>query len=257
MEKYFYLTATPESLLVSHLAPFDFGNYLAVGTKKNIRGQVIFFELDPEKIPGLPEDYIKKKLVPYSSGEPKRSVYLSIYRVLEKVPLEAFKNLYLVSDDGQVLEIVKGKYASGPSTISHLYQEYIPTTTRVASKLTPPEFIRFLTDPSRPVSAPKLLFAELKLNELATNPYASLNNLPYPNPDHLRDCLIRLNESKGRSTKTVLRMMKGDIAYRTIKDGFFVGEGEKMLFYPFPSDEKLEDQYYTWWRSALIPHFYA
>jgi hypothetical protein len=101
------------------------------------------------------------------------------------------------------------------------------------------------------------MFAELQLNELATNPHASLNTLPYPNPDHLRDCLIRLNESKGRSTKTVLRMMRGELAYRTIKDGFFVGERERMLFYPFPAIEELENQYFSWWRSALVPHYYA
>lgn len=257
MEKYFYLVVTPESLLVSHLAPFDFGNYMAVGTKKNTRGQVIFFELDAALIPDLPADYIEKKLVPYATGEPKRSVYLSIYRVLEKIPLAAFKDLYLVSDDGQVLEIAQAPYPGGDTNLTHLYQQFIPTSTRVASKLTPPEFVKFLTDLSRPVSAPKLMFAELLLNELATNPYAPLNNLPYPNSDHLRDCLIRLNESKGRSTKTVLRMLKGEIAYRTLKDGFFVGEQDKMLYYPFPDAETLESQYYTWWRSALVPHYYA
>ncbi len=257
MKKYYYLVVTPESLLVSHLSPFDFGNYMAVGTKKNMRGQVIFFEVDPSRIPGLPYDYVEKRVVPYSSGEPKRSVYLSIYRVLERIPLEALRNLYLVSDDGLVLEIAPGPFITGPKTESHLYQQFIPTTTRVASKLTPPEFVQFLTDTQRPVSSPKVLFAELHLNELATNPYAPLNTLPYPNPDHLRDCLIRLNESTDRNTKTVFRMLKGDIAYRTIKEGFFAGEGESFLFYPFPSPEQLEGEYYAWWKSALIPHFFA
>jgi len=255
MEKYFYLVATPESLLASHLSPFDFGNYLAVGTKKQTRGQVIFFEVDPAKIPGLPWDHVEKKLVPYENGQPKRSVYLSIYRVLENVPLDALKNLYLVSDEGLVLEIAEGNYESNDLVDTHLYQQFIPGTTRVASKLSPPEYVKFLTDTTHPVSAPKVFFAELLLNELAVNPYAPLNNLPYANPDHLRDCLIKLAESEERTTKTVLRSMRGQLAYRTIKDGFFVGEGDRMRFYPFPSIEKLENEYFTWWRSALIPHF--
>lgn len=255
MEKYFYLVATPESLLASHLSPFDFGNYLAVGTKKQTRGQVIFFEVNPEKVPDLPWEYVDKKLVPYENGQPKRSVYLSIYRVLEKVPLEALKNLYLVSDEGLVLEIAEGEYSPDESVDTHLYQQFIPCTTRVASKLTPHEFIRFLTDTSRPVSAPKIFFAELLLNELASNPYAPLSNLPYANPDHLRECLIRLAESGERTTKTVLRSMRRELAYRTIKDGFFVGEKEKMKFYPFPDINRLENEYFTWWRSALIPHY--
>lgn len=255
MEKYFYLVVTPESLLASHLSPFDFGNYMAVGTKKRTRGQVIFFEVDPFGIPDLPWDYVEKKLVPYDNGQPKRSVYLSIYRVLEKIPVEALKNLYLVSDEGLVLELSPAEYTPDSSSDTHLYQQFIPGTTRVASKLSPPEFVKFLTDVTRPVSAPKIFFAELLLNELASNPYASLNNLPYPNPDHLRDCLIKLAESEERTTKTVLRYLRGEMAYRTIRDGFFVGAGENMKFYPFPSIERLENEYFTWWRSALIPHY--
>ncbi|MFZ5430937.1 MAG: hypothetical protein ACOZDD_11950 [Bacteroidota bacterium] len=255
MDNFFYLVATPESLLASHLPPFEFGNYLAVGTKKQTRGQVIFFEVDSSLVPGLPWNHIHRKLVPYENGQPKRSVYLSIYRALESVPLEALKSLYLVSDEGLVLEIPEGKYESGDSPETHLYQQFVPGTTRVASKLSPPEFVKFLTDTSHPVSAPKVFFAELLLNELASNPYAPLNNLPYANPDHLRDCLIKLTESKERTTKTVLRSMRRELAYRTIRDGFFIGEQERMKFYPFPSVERLENEYFSWWRSALIPHF--
>lgn len=101
------------------------------------------------------------------------------------------------------------------------------------------------------------MFAELLLNELATNPYAPLNNLPYPNPDHLRDCLIRLNESKGRSTKTVLRMLRVKSPTGPLRMASSLGEQDKMLYYPFPDAETLESQYYTWWRSALVPHYYA
>ena len=60
MKKYFYLVATPESLLVSHLVPFDFGNYLAVGTKKQTRGQAVFFEIDPEQPTTCPGVISKK-----------------------------------------------------------------------------------------------------------------------------------------------------------------------------------------------------
>jgi hypothetical protein len=43
MKKYYYLVITPESLIASHLGPFDFGNYLSVGTKKtNPRAKYFF-----------------------------------------------------------------------------------------------------------------------------------------------------------------------------------------------------------------------
>jgi len=255
MDKYYYLLITPESLIGSNLPPMEFGNYLCVGTKKRIRSQNIYFELDPEKLKNLPEKYIEENLVPYADGEPKRSVYLSIYRVLEKTPLAALKNLYLATDDGKVLELKSSEYTEVESDESHLYQQFNPITTQVASKLLPNEFVEFLTDSSKPVSAPKVFFTELLLNKLANDPNAPIHNLPYANPDHLRDCLIKLNTTEGKLTKTVLRFMQGDLSYRTIKTGFFIGEKDRYLFYPFPSVEELEANHYSWWRSALTQHF--
>lgn len=255
MKKFYYLVLTPESVIASHLAPIEFGNYLSVGTQKRIHGQNIYFEIDPDKMNNLPLDYIDKHVVPYSGGEPKRSVFVSIYRALEKTPLAALKNLHLSTDDGKVLALFSSEYEEIESDEIHLYQQFNPITTRVASKLLPNEFITFLTDTKKPVSTPKIFFVELLLNELAYNPNASLSNLPYPNPDHLRECLVKLNETKGKLTKTVLRFMQGELNYRTIKSGFFVGEKERYLYYPFPSVHELESKYYSWWRSALTRHF--
>jgi hypothetical protein len=255
MKQYIYLSATPESLVASHLPPVEFGNYLAVGTKKRIRGQAIFFEVDPGKLDNLPKEYIEKRLVPYENGEPKRSLYLSIYRVLEHTPLEAFKNLFLVTDDGKVLELESGSYKPEEEDVIHLYQQFNPIRTRVASKLSPPEFINFLTDTSKPVSAPRIFLAELKLNKLSRHPDAPIHDLPYPNPDHLRECISRLITSPERQTKTVIRQFKGELSYRTVKDGFFVGDQDSFLYYPFPSVKELENMYYSWWRSALTQCF--
>ncbi|HEC44390.1 MAG TPA: hypothetical protein ENI20_16330 [Bacteroides sp.] len=255
MSQYVYLSATPESLVASQLPPTEFGNYLAVGTRKRTRGQAIFFEIDPDKMESLPRKLMDERLVPYEDGEPKRSVFLSIYRVMEQVPLEALKSLYLVTDDGKVLELKQEKYKIPAGDLIHLYQQFNPITTRVASKMNPPEFINFLTDAENMVSTPKLFIVELKLNKLAKDSYAPLYDLPYPNPDHLRECLARLKSSPERLTKTVIRQYKGEISYRTIQNGFFIGEKDKYLYFPFPSVEELEDKYYYWWRSALVQCF--
>ncbi|MCK3685039.1 hypothetical protein [Maribellus sp. YY47] len=254
MKSHYYLVATPESLIASHLGPVEFGNYLAVGTKKNLRAQSVYFEIDPAKV-NLPLDYVKEKLVPYENGEPKRSVYLSIYRVFEAIPLEALKNLYLATDDGKVLEIQATDYVAKSKKDIHLYQQYNPFSTMVASKLNPPEFIQYLTDGSRPVAVPKLFFVELQLNQLANDPTLPIQNLPYRNPAHLRECLIKLNETSQRLTKTVLRERHSELPYRTIEDGFFIGERDHYLFYPFPGQEELESTHFAWWRSALVQHF--
>lgn len=255
MNKYYYLVFTPESFIASHLKPEEFGNYLSTGTKKRTRSENIYFELDPGQMENIPHDYIDSRLVPYPDGEPKRSVYFGIYRVLENTPLKALKNLYLATDDGKVLAVKQAEYKVPQQEEIHLYQQFNPITTRVASTLSPDEFLTFLTDTTNPVSTPKLFFAELLLNELATNPNAPLHNLPYTNPDHLRDCLIKLNETKGKETKTVLRLMRNDLSYRIIKNGFYIGDSNQLLYYRFPAIEELESAYYSWWRSALTQHF--
>ena len=246
---------TPESLIASQLPPVDFGNYLATGTRKRLRGQAIFLELNPAKISDLPTDYLNQRLVPYPDGEPKRSVYLSIYRVLENIPLEAMRNLYLVTDDGKVLELKSIPFPLDKQDLIHLYQQFNPISTRVASKLSPPEFIGFLTDPKKLVSAPSIFMVELKLNKLARHPEAPIHDLPYPNPDHLKDCLSLLMLSEQRLTKTVIRQFKGELSYRTIKTGFFVGNRDDYRYFPFPSMDELEGPYYSWWRSALTQCF--
>ena len=254
MKKFYYLVGTPESIIVSHLDPFKFGNYLAVGTRKQTHGQAVFFEFDPDQTK-LHQDYINMKMKPYDDGEPKRSVYLSIYRCFENIPLRALRNLYVVTDDGKVLEISSHDYVPKVSNEIHLYQQLVPITSRVASKLSPVDFIRHLTNLNNPISAPKIFMVDLQLNELVNNPNAPLSNLPYPNPDHLRECIKTLQESPGRKTKTVLRFLRGDISYRTIHTGFFVGDHDHNLFYPFPSLKELEGKNYSWWRSALVRHF--
>ncbi len=257
METYLYFSLVPEALIASMIPPEDFGNYLAVGTKKRTRGQAMFFEVDQNfKSDFFPLDEIQKRCVPHPDGKPKHSVYLSIYRVLEHLPLDSLKDLYLATDDGRVLDIQPQKYESPETSELHLYQELCPVIPRIASSYNPLEFCKFVTDQSHPVSVPKLVFAELQLDELSKDPLkGSDNNLPYPHIDHLRDILVMLQERSEKPTKTVIRYWAGGILYRTIKNGFFVGGQNNFLYYPFPTQEELEENYFSWWRSALTVGF--
>lgn len=259
MKRYLYLLLTPESLISSMLPPEEFGNYLAVGAKKRTRGQAMFFEVDPDfessHFPNK-DQYINEKCIPHEDGTPKRSVFISIYRVLEHVPLKKLKNLYLVTDDGRVLGLEQKPYTSEDKTPLHLYQQISPVNPRITSTLDPSEFMKFVTDISRPASVPKLVFVELKLNDLANNPEkGAVNDLPYPNIDHLRDCLLSLQHEPSKKTKTNIRNFSGELLYRTCKNGFFVGDRTTMLYYPLPPQNELEEKYYTWWRSALVIGF--
>ncbi len=257
MEINLYLSIMPEALIASMLSPQEFGRYFAVGTKKRTRGQAMFFKLKQ----GFKSDYFKlndieKICTPNVDGSPKRSKYISIYRVLEHVPMDVIENLYIVTDDGRVLELHKENFVDDDNDALHLYQQLGPVKPLVASSLNPPDFCKYLTDTSKPVSVPKLAFVELILNGLANDPEnAKLDNIPYQNIDHMRGCLINLQKKPSKPNKTVVRSTQKDILYRTCKNGFFIGDIEKMHYYPMPSKEKLEGEYYAWWKSALTQGF--
>lgn len=258
MQKYLYLSLTPEALIASMLPPHEFGNYLAVGTKKRTRGQAIYFEVNPELVGDkFPMKRMEEKCVPDENGKLKRSVYLSIYRTLENLPLNSLKNLYLATDDGRVLELEQSEYKTEEEEGSlHLYQQLSPVVPRIASSLAPPEFMKLITDTTKPVSVPKLIFVDMVLNDLATDPAnGSVDNLPYKNIDHVRDCLLRIKREKDKPTKTVIRLFKGNLLYRTCKNGFFVGDQETLLFYKFPTQADLQENHYAWWRSSLTIGF--
>ncbi len=252
MKIYLYLSLIPEALIASMLPPEKFGAYFAVGTRKRTHGEAIFFEVDS----ALKSDYFKlddlhKRCVPHPDGQPKRSVYISIYRVLEHVPLKSLKDLYLVTLDGRVLQLAKASASTPISNDLHLYQEIAPVTPLIASNLDPLAFCRYVTDPKNSVFVPKLAFFDLYIGGLVEDPLnAPADELPYKNLDHLRDCLYGLLEHPEKPTKTVIRSLHCEILYRTVQTGFFIGDQNDFIFYPFPSVDELEEKHHAWWRSA-------
>ena len=253
MKRYLYLSLIPESLIASMLPPEEFGNYYAVGSKKRSRGQAFFFEVDTSKLndPSLVEE-MNTRCVPHEDGRPRRSTYLRIYRALESVPMEALGRLHLVTEDGRDLPLERGVVKHDPERGYHLFQEICPVAPRVASKLPACEFAAELTKPGRPIYVPRIVFCELKLWNLAQDVDSpDVHLLPYPNIDHLRDCLRELKNTYAKPNKTVIRHMNQEVLFRSIRNGFYVADQNGIVEYPFPSQEELETKYYPWWRSAL------
>ncbi len=252
MEKYLYLSLIPESLVASMLPPEEFGAYLATGTRKRPHGEAMFFQLKRD----LESDYfelsdVDKRCVPHPDGQPKHSVYLAIYRVLENVPLDAIESLWLITAHGRALELVQRELPPPPRENYHLYQELCPVHPLIASSLSPDKFCRLITDTRKPISVPRICFVELQLGCLTDDPSSGGSlDLPYHNIDHIRACLNELRADTGKQTKTVNRISQQVIIYRCVKGGFFVGDGEKMVHYPYPTREELESEHYAWWRCA-------
>jgi hypothetical protein len=150
----------------------------------------------------------------------------------------------------------RGDYSSVEKEGLHLYQQIAPTRPRIVSSLDPLHFCRLFTDRGERVSVPRVVFCELRLDDLATDPrHGEAHDLPYRNLIHLRDCLVGLIDKPDKPIKTVIRYLNQDVLYRTIKNGFFVGDQKDFCYYPFPSRQELEGKYYDWWRSAQTVAF--
>jgi len=247
-----YVSMIPESLVASMLPPEQFGTYLAVGTRKRSRGQAMFFEITGEL---ASDDFdfstMAERCVPHADGQPKHSLYLGIYRVLERVPLDVFGSLWIATPGGHVLELKQGSVPSQFPGKCHLYQEICPVHPLIASSQAPDEFCRFVTDPGKSIFVPRICFVDLELGELSEDPEGGrADNLPYPHMEHVRDCLLDVVRHSEKHTKTVDRIHPQECRYRCIKTGFYLGDQDRMLHYPFPSREELETKYFSWWRYA-------
>ena len=254
MTVHLYLSLIPEALIASMLTPEEFGAYYAVGSEKRSRGQAIFFEIDPKfrsKEFRIEEGI--QRCVPHEDGAPKRSIYISVYRVLENIPMSAFKKLYLTTQDGRTLELEPSKKLPSDEEGLHLYREISPVTPLVVSTNGPKAFYELIVkNPTSLIKLPAICFAELRLGGLAMDPRnADIGDLPYANVEHLRSCLADLH-SKQVTTKMVDRIPSGGIPYRTIKNGIFVGNQEKLIYFALPEEKKLVDKHYQWWRSATM-----
>lgn len=254
MTIHLYLSLIPEALIASMLSPEEFGAYYAVGSEKKSRGQAIFFEIDPSfRSKELRIEEGIKRCIPHEDGAPKRSIYISVYRALENVPMNALTSLYLTTQDGRTLKLEPGNLPTSSEEDMHLYKEISPVTPLVVSTHGPKEFYELIVkNPTSLIKLPAICFAELRLNDLARDPQnADIGDLPYANSEHLRNCLIAL-KTKQVTSKLVDRLPSGGIPFRTIKNGIFVGNQEKLIYFPMPEEKELVKNYYRWWRSATM-----
>jgi hypothetical protein len=252
METYLYLSLIPEALIYSQLPPDRFGKYLAIGDKKLTRGSAIFFAVDPAvTIDDLDLAKGRSQCVAHPDGSPRRSTYMSVYGVLAKIPLQALGNLYLATKDGMVLELAATREPPAKRAGMHLYQEICPVFPKVASPLAPYDFCRYVTDPRSPVYLPRVVCCDLRLNGLATDPEkSSAANLPYPDMNHLRECLTALQYRRDKMTKIVHRDFDRELLYYTIDRGFYVGDQDYFASYLMPTPDELESKHHLWWASA-------
>jgi hypothetical protein len=255
MPIYQYLSIFPmEALISSQLKPMAFGRYMAIGSRKGSHENFMFAAVKGEFGDYFDWEYAKKNCVPHADGQPKHSVYLSVYKVLENIPIEQIGSLYLATRDGEVLELPPGKYTASTEGLGfHVYQELCPISPTVVSKLDPPGFARYLTGGEHKIHVPKIIFADLKVVDFE-NPERSgnLGGIYDRKVEHLKGCIAEVESKPSKINKTFDRSLSESFSYQVIDRGIYIADREKLCMYAMKSIDELASDYYYWAKSAYI-----
>ncbi|ADN02982.1 hypothetical protein [Spirochaeta thermophila] len=250
----YYLSIFPtEGLIASQLSPEDFGAYMATGTRKGAYEGIMFIEVEGGFGSFFDWEYARTRCVPHPDGEPKHSVYLGVYRVLEHIPLENLKELYLTTRDGRTLKLEQAPYRPGAPRSYYLYQELCPITPLVVSSLPPRDFAAKISDGSSKIYVPTIAFADIKTIDFDhPEETGNIGAIYDRNIEHLEDCIRTVVENKEKPTKTIERSHIGSFSYQIINTGVYVGNKDGIVFYPMKSMDELRRHHYDWAKSALI-----
>jgi hypothetical protein len=254
MDITYYLTVFPsEALISSQLTPQQFGSYMATGSKKGSAERLIFIELEEDFGDYFDWVYAKERTVAHANGDPKHSVYLSVYRALEHTPIEVMKSLFLTNKDGRTLKLEKKEYTPPQERGFRVYKEMCPTHPVIVSTLAPKEFCQYMTNPKIKTSVPKLVFADLKVPNLENPDYSgNIGGMYSKKFGHLMECIASVKDSDGKRNKTFDRSLVESFTFQVIDSGVYVGSHESLIAFPMPSLEELKEIDYDWGRSALI-----
>jgi hypothetical protein len=249
-----YFSLIPEALIASQLSPEQFGQYYATGHKFKSKGQAVFFEVDPAyRHEYFDIDGCYARCVPKADGSPKNSVYISMYRVLEHLSVGALGKLYLTTAMGATLGLSRGTGLPTPKPELHMYQDLAPINSLVVSSLDPAGYYADVTTrPSHSFSFPGMCFVELELGPLAFDPEnGQEGDLPYPFMQHLREALMVVKPGV-KQNKLVHRVHSLEFPFRMVKNGFYMGIGGELVYYPMLPMAVLRRDYGNWWRSANL-----
>lgn len=254
---HYYLTVSPvEALIASQLTPEQFGSYMAVGYRKGSAEQLIFAEIEGGFGDHFDWEYAKEKCVTRPNGDPKCTAYLSIYRVLEHIPLQYMKSLFLTTQDGRTLELTQAEFEPAEDWMGcALFKELCPTTPLVASRLAPGDFANYMVNETNKIKLPALIFADIRILEQGNlRDSGNVGTVSKMELDHIHDCLgqVALSGNGSKPTKTVDRSFCGKFTYQTIATGIYAADSTGIIFYPMPDAETLRRDNYDWGRSAYI-----
>lgn len=257
-EKHLYAIMHPNhSLVASQLGPEEFGKHYAIGSARYFKGKMLFFEVDEGyRNDYFPIDEYLEKTVEHPDGRPKKTKFISSYRVLEHLSLEALPALYAMTVSGHVLRMDRQESSEVEETEQvRLYQEINPVQMLCAATLSPAEFGKYVVRPEYPKGAPAVFFTQFELDvssflqELESTPFVA-PPVEGIHPQMVGRVVRQLMElPDGRVRSIGLKSLLPENSYRRIRHGFWVARGDELNFYRFPSESELRTHHYDWWRT--------
>ncbi len=244
------------ALIASQYDPEMFARHYTSGSSRHYSGKVVFAEVDVNyRNAFLDIENVLKDLVPHPDGRPKATKFIACYRVLEHVDLAAIGQLYISTEEGHCIGLTRGEYDVAHAEAVRIYAEISPMRMLVMSKLDPPDFGSYITDPGNHKSAPKQFYTQFNvdipefLEDFEKNPFK-----PSPvvslHPSTIRDAYSELMSNPQKSSKGLaLDSNLDDISYRLLKHGFTFATKGESIFYPLPHPRIIEARNLKFWRT--------
>ena len=245
-----YLILYPNSALVlSQLSPKDFGTRYNYGSATFHPGKLVFAEVDINyRDPYLRIDEALRNFHAHDDGTPKATKYVSSYRVLEHVAIDAIKTLYIANADGTSYALHDKPYEPVKSdNILRVYAEISPVRVLTLARLSMREFGQWFTDPKNIIAVPRLLYAQITLDipaflsDFEKNPF-NPPPLEGVHPSKLRDAILDLQNREDKLFKGLtLDTSFSKESYRRIRHGFMFKDAEQEKFFPMPKLSEIEN----------------
>lgn len=244
------------ALVLSQLSPDDFGFRYNYGSASFYSGKLIFAEIDINyRHPYFQIDDALERLRAHKDGRPKATKYISSYRVLEHIDIDAIQTLYIANADGASYPLPPGdfKHLPGGNDL-RVFAELTPLSMLTLAKYGMVEFGRWFTDPANPLSVPRLMFLQVTLDidtflhDFETNPFIT-PPLEGVHPSKLRDAILDLRKREDKFIKGItLDTAFTKESYRKIRHGFMVVDQHKQKFFPMPPMNEIEKNDFRFWK---------
>lgn len=253
----YQILAPNPALVASQLNPEDFAKHYTAGSVRYYAAKVVFAEIDINfRHPYFRIDEGIAGLIPHEDGRPKATKFISTYRVLEHIDLQAIKRVILSTPEGYTLEL-----KAAPYTKTHepgylrIFAEIVPLRMLVLSRLDFPAFGKYITDPNFPKGAPKQFYTQVELNiEEFLKDFEERPTMhpPIPglHPSKLREAIMEMRADPQKSGKGLRLDSSFDtIPYKLIRHGFMFASQEETRFFPMPSRSEIEASNFRFWRA--------